>query len=108
MRRLMRPRLALLALPLLLSAVSGCGERVRLPTPSSVSAADLKAVTEAKPVPSDEILTDGKAADRYNAAVEIWGERLWYAGARICRALVADGLKLPFECPPASRAPTTP
>ncbi len=100
MMRLMRRRVALLALPPLLSAVSGCAERVRPATPSSVSAADVKAVIEAKPVPGDNILTDTKAADRYNAALELWGERLWRAGARICRAIVADGMKLPFECPP--------
>lgn len=103
MMRSMRRQLALLALPPLLLVVSGCGERARPATPSSVSAADLKAVTEAKPAPTDEILTDAKANDRYNAAVELWGERLWRAGTRICRAAVADGAKLPFDCPSAEQ-----
>jgi hypothetical protein len=59
--------------------------------------ADLK--VEPKPVPTDAIVTDPKAADRYNADVETWGERGWDAVGRICRWSVANGAKLPFDCP---------
>ncbi|MBN8848142.1 MULTISPECIES: hypothetical protein [unclassified Sphingomonas] len=63
---------------------------------------------EAKPPPTDAILTDAKTADRYNAAIELWGERLWRAGARICRAVVADGMALPFTCPAPAAQPAQP
>ncbi|WEK42999.1 MAG: hypothetical protein P0Y64_16905 [Candidatus Sphingomonas colombiensis] len=65
--------------------------------------ADVKAVIEPKPTPSDAILTDAQAAERYNVEVETWGERLSRAGARICRALVADGTPLPFTCPESAQ-----
>lgn len=53
------------------------------------SSADLK--VEAKPVPTDAIVTDPKAADAYNADVESWGERGWLTVGRICRWAVANG-----------------
>lgn len=65
--------------------------------PLSPSSADLK--VEAKPVPTDAIVTDPKAADAYNADVERWGERGWKAVGRICRWTVANGGQLPFDCP---------
>lgn len=55
--------------------------------------ADLKAVTEAKPVPGDEIATDPVAEAHYNADVESWGDRLSAAGARLCRFF--EAVKMP-------------
>ncbi|WEK43657.1 MAG: hypothetical protein P0Y64_02145 [Candidatus Sphingomonas colombiensis] len=63
---------------------------------------------EPKPVPSDAILTDAQAAERYNVEVETWGERLSRAGARICHAIVADGAPLPFACPDAASTTARP
>ena len=70
------------SLPLLaLLAASGCASSVEIPPP----VADLKAVTEAKPVPGNDIVTSQKAADDYSAAVEGWGDRISAAGGRLCR-----------------------
>lgn len=98
MKMLSRARLAAAtALPLLLLAVSGCGERV-ISTPSFPPTADLEAVTAPKTRPSAEIVTDPQAAERYNAAVESWGDRALDAGRRICAWAEQMGAKLPFEC----------
>lgn len=59
------------------------------------SSADLK--VEPKPVPTDAIVTDPKAADAYNADVESWGERGWKTVGRICRWAVANGAVV--DCP---------
>jgi uncharacterized lipoprotein YajG len=93
----LRLRLALL---LCSSLVTGCAEHVRtlVRTPP---AADLKAATEAKPIPTVDILTSAKAEADYNASVEGWGDRISAAGARICRWSVDVGAKLPFACPSA-------
>lgn len=80
MRFVLRRRVANCLLPpmfLLASACAGSGAYPPL--------ADLRAVTEAKPVPGDEIATDPVAEAHYNAAVESWGERLHSAGLRLCR-----------------------
>lgn len=61
--------------------VSGCMTPGAIPPP----VADLKAVTEPKPIPTDEIATSQKAADLYSAEVESWGDRISSAGGRICR-----------------------
>jgi len=55
--------------------------------------ADIAAVTEAKPLPSPDILTDPAASDRYGASVESWGERVQAAGVRLCRFFAAQGMK---------------
>ena len=65
--------------------------------------ADVKALVETKPVPTDAILTDDGAAQAYGIEVETWGERLSRAGARVCRALAADGVALPFACPSVAK-----
>lgn len=59
---------------------------------------DLKAVTEPKPVPTDDIATSQKAADQFSADIEAWGDRISSAGARICRWAETVG-KRSFECP---------
>jgi len=88
-------RPALLLLPLALLAASGCGERVRS-TPIFPPSADVAALQEAKPVPTDDIVTDARAEARYNAAVESWGDRVSAAGVRVCRWFNANGAK--FDC----------
>lgn len=59
---------------------------------------DLKAATEAKPVPDDSIATSQKAADDFSASIEGWGDRVSAAGGRLCRYFERTG-KLPFKCP---------
>lgn len=61
-------------------------------------AADLLAVTEAKPIPTDDIATSQKAADLYSATVESWADRISAAGGRLCRFTERTS-KLPFQCP---------
>lgn len=60
--------------------------------------ADLKAATESKPRPTAEIVSDPQAAERYNAAVEGWGDRAHDAGVRVCEWAVQMGMKLDFAC----------
>lgn len=73
---------------------SGCATSGAIPPPVE----DLKAVTEAKPIPTDEIATSQKAADQYSADVESWGERVSAAGGRICR-WVKRTHKVRIDCP---------
>lgn len=73
--------------------MSGCAAGA-IPPPS----ADLKAVTEPKPVPSDEIATSQKAADLYSAEIEAWGDRISSAGGRLCR-WVERTHKVKVGCP---------
>jgi len=61
-------------------------------------AKDLAAVTELKPKPLAAILTDPAADARYNSAVEAWGDRLYAAGARLCRFAERTGMK-GLDCP---------
>jgi hypothetical protein len=68
-----------LLLPVLF-LVSACGNSGGFPP-----LADLKAVTESKPIPGDEIATDPAAESHYNASVEGWGDRVYSAGVRLCR-----------------------
>lgn len=67
----------------------------------AVPAADVQAAIEPKPKPPVTIVTDDAAAARYSAEVELWGERLSKAGARICRSLASQGVALGFGCPKA-------
>jgi hypothetical protein len=68
-------------------------QRVPLYPPS----ADLKALTEAKPEPTDDILTSETAAAKYDADVELWGDRLHDAGVRVCKWAKDNGMKI--VCP---------
>jgi hypothetical protein len=36
----------------------------------------------------------------YDIEVESWGDRMNAAGGRICRWVLDNGGKLPFQCPP--------
>lgn len=60
-------------------------------------------MTEAKPVPSAAIATDPEAAAKYDASVELWGERLRAAGIRLCRFFDETGMA-GLDCPPAEGA----
>jgi hypothetical protein len=55
-------------------------------------------VTEAKPVPGDEIATDPVAEATYNARVESWGDRLRSAGVRLCKFFDETGMP-DLDCP---------
>ena len=80
MRSMTHRRAVSLALLPMLWLASACGSSGGYPP-----LADIKAVTEAKPVPGDEIASDPDAEAHYNASVEGWGDRIWSAGARLCR-----------------------
>lgn len=90
------PRLAASSalLPALLLA-SACGASGGYPP-----LADLQAMTEAKPLPTDAIATDPVAEAHYNAELESWGDRLHAAGARLCRFF--ERTDMPgLDCPEA-------
>jgi hypothetical protein len=69
--------------------------------------ADLRAATEPKPAPGEDIVTSAQAAADYDAAVESWGDRLSLAGARLCRWAVRMGQK-GLECPAAAAGDPAP
>lgn len=77
---------------------SACATPGAIPPPVD----DLKAVTEPKPVPSDETATSQQAHDLHSADVESWGDRIWSAGARLCR-WVERTHKVKAGCPPAPK-----
>lgn len=54
----------------------------------------MMAVTEPKPVPSDDIVLDrtGKASALYGSKVEGWGDRLRAGGVRLCKFFKAQGM----------------
>jgi len=79
----------------LLLAVPGCGPQVEV-KPLFPPPADLQ--VEPKPVPTDAIVTDPKAADAYNADIESWGMRGWLTVGRICRWAKANGAT-GLDCP---------
>lgn len=86
------PRPLVLIPPLLaLLLVSGCGEPI--PVQTFPPAVDVAAVTEKKPLPTPDIVTDAAANERYNAAVELWGDRVRAAGVRICKWAKDMGMK---------------
>lgn len=80
-----------LLLPALL-IVSGCGSSAGFPP-----LADLNAVTSAKPVPGDDIVTDPVADAKYNAALETWGDKKHSAGIRLCKFFKTLGMAV--DCP---------
>lgn len=80
---------------LALLPASACTTRAAIHPP----VADLEAVVEPKPVPSDDIATSQKAADDFSASIEAWGDRVSAAGARLCRWSVRV-YKVKVGCPP--------
>ena len=85
----------LLATVGLVLVASGCASIIEKPI--FPPRADLEAVTEAKPVPPIEIVTDPEVEAQYDADVESWGERLRSAGIRLCNWSVDQGAD--FTCP---------
>ena len=81
---------SLLAAILLLSA---CKTTSAFP-----SRQDIVEVTEAKPAPGPDILTDPEAGDRYDSAIEGWGDRVRAAGMRLCRFYERTGMPS-LQCP---------
>ena len=59
---------------------------------------DIAEVTETKPMPGADILTDPAAGDRYDSAVEGWGDRVRAAGMRLCRFYERTGMPA-VACP---------
>jgi len=90
MKYTQRPLCIVICAFTLLNATA-CADHPRVGFPP---AQDIAAVTEAKPKPSPDILTDPAASDRYGASVESWGERVQAAGVRLCRFFVAQGMKV--------------
>jgi len=84
----------LLLLPWL-AHVSSCAAPASVHPPL----ADLQAVTEPKPEPTDDITISQQAYDLYQAKIEWWGDRVSDAGARLCR-WSRDTYKLKVKCPP--------
>jgi hypothetical protein len=82
---------AIIAIVLLCAA---CGER---PVVGNPPVADVEAVVEKKPAPTESILTDPAASARYNAAIEAWGDRVSAAGGRLCRYFA--NLSMAVDCP---------
>lgn len=97
-----KPLTRLLTIASCAAVVASCGTPGSGPFPP---AEDLRAVP--KPVPPLEVLTSREAGEKYDNAVEAWGERGWAAVARSCRFWRAQGMPLPFDCPPAPVDPTT-
>jgi hypothetical protein len=59
---------------------------------------DVAAATEVKPQPGDDILRDPAAGDRYDSAIEGWGDRVRAAGMRLCRFYARTGMPT-VHCP---------
>ena len=57
-----------------------------------------------KPSPPDEVLTSRIAGERYDNAVEAWGEDGWAQVGRLCRFFDEMGMKR-LSCPPPSVPP---
>lgn len=77
--------------------VSGCANTVVVRKPIYPPVADMQAAVEAKPVPTADILVSETAAAKYDADVELWGDRLRDAGLRICNWAKDNGMKI--VCP---------
>lgn len=54
-------------------------------------------LTKPKPQPTDAIVTDAQAAERYNADIEAWGDGVSASGVRLCHWFNAQGAE--FDCP---------
>ncbi|MNE15110.1 hypothetical protein D3C80_1080110 [compost metagenome] len=74
------------------AAAASCGT----PGASRPPVEDLR--VQAKPVPSDEVLTSRIAGEKHDNAVEAWGEAGWAQVARLCRFYREMGMK-GLNCP---------
>lgn len=52
-----------------------------------------------KPPPTADIVDDAKANERYNSAIEAWGEAGWAQVGRLCRWAKEHGSKEPCHPP---------
>lgn len=58
----------------------------------------------AKPRPTPDILESQEARNRYDAAIDGWGEAMARQFGRLCRKAREVGAAAPgLECPPAER-----
>jgi hypothetical protein len=73
---------------LALFALSACATNGSYPPK-----ADIQAITESKPIPPPEILTDAAASDLYNSQLEGYADRLHSAGVRLCRYFRRTGMR---------------
>lgn len=94
--QLLTYRTAFLMTCALVLTAGACEPKV-VSTPIFPPSADL--AVEAKPVPTDDIVTSARAAAEYDAAVESWGERGWRTVGRLCRYFKGHGMAV--DCPAA-------
>lgn len=80
------------------AGVANCGTRGAAYPPAS----DLR--VEPKPVPADDVLTSRMAGERYDNAVDAWGEAGWLQVGRLCRFFDELGMK-GLSCPPPQTPP---
>jgi hypothetical protein len=52
-------------------------------------------------VPGDDIASDPVAYEHFNASIEGWGDRVWSAGARLCRFFERQKMPGLSGCPGA-------
>lgn len=78
--------------------VASCAKPVGAYPPVS----DLR--VEPKPVPPDDVLTSRIAGERYDNAVEGWGEAGWLQVGRLCRFFDELGME-GLSCPPPQTPP---
>lgn len=80
------------------AAVASCAKPVGAFPPAT----DL--IVQPKPVPTDDVLTSRIAGERYDNAVEAWGEEGWATVGRLCRFFDAMGMER-LRCPPPDVPP---
>jgi hypothetical protein len=85
-----------IAIPAALVLLAACKTTSAFPP-----AKDIAEVTERKPAPKGEILTDADAGDLYDSDIEAWGERVRAAGMRLCRFYERTGMP-DIACPKES------
>lgn len=90
--------IAVLMIASLGAAVASC----ETPAGTFPRAEDL--TVQPKPVPSDDVLTSRIAGERYDNAVEAWGEDGWAQVGRLCRFFDEMGME-GLDCPPPAAPP---
>lgn len=80
------------------AGVASCAKPVGTFPPAT----DLR--VEPKPVPPDDVLTSRIAGERFDNAVEAWGEAGWSQVARLCRFFDDLGME-GLSCPPPETPP---
>lgn len=90
--------IAVLMIASLGAAVASC----ETPAGTFPRAEDL--TVQPKPVPADDVLASRVAGERYDNAVEAWGEDGWAQVGRLCRFFDEMGMK-GLNCPPPAVPP---